>query len=288
MLAGHSDDASVLAQEIDSRLLVARSAVIAAGGIARKLIAADVEVRAKGLHGDIVTSVDLAVERFLLEEITSAFPDDAYTAEESGASGVGAVWTWLIDPIDGTHNLRIGLRHVGICVAGVVKGRTRFAVVHDIYSQETFTAHEGATVQRHLPVGVPHEMRTRDTSSSDETARQTVSWIQGYEVSPDEPAAAALLSKLERTCHRVLKLWSPGLSFAMLAKGVVDAVIVFQSNNMDMHCGLYIARQAGALVSDLEGTPVEVKWCSRENDALYSFVCATPRKLATFRAMLEA
>ena len=64
-----------------------------------------VEVTAtKSSATDIVTEMDQASERLLVEHIRAVRPDDGFLgeegADEAGTSGV----TWVIDPIDGTVN----------------------------------------------------------------------------------------------------------------------------------------------------------------------------------------
>ena len=58
---------------------------------------------------DIVTEMDQAAERLIVEEIRGARPGDGFLGEEGaddqGTSGV----TWVIDPIDGTVNYLYGI-----------------------------------------------------------------------------------------------------------------------------------------------------------------------------------
>lgn len=72
---------------------------------------------------DFVTEVDRDVERMLADEIARTFPDDGFIGEEGHRSaGVSGV-TWLIDPIDGTHNFVSGGAAWAISVGMVRDGR---------------------------------------------------------------------------------------------------------------------------------------------------------------------
>jgi fructose-1,6-bisphosphatase/inositol monophosphatase family enzyme len=73
---------------------------------------------------DLLTTVDLAVERFVVSEIKKRFPHDAILAEESDSKPTdfsGRVW--MVDPIDGTWAFAHGDSGyaivVGLCTNGV-------------------------------------------------------------------------------------------------------------------------------------------------------------------------
>ena len=99
---------------------------------ARRPAPAAPRVRPKGGSGDVVTDLDLASEKLLLERVLTAFPEHAVIAEESGLLGAaGGEWTWLIDPLDGTNNVAIGLPAYVVGLALCRDGRPELGVVHD-------------------------------------------------------------------------------------------------------------------------------------------------------------
>ena len=71
---------------------------------------------------NIVTSVDIAVNEFIVGKIRESFPDDViYSEEDSGLNSTG-VNTWAIDPIDGSSNFARGIPHYAVCIAHLVGG----------------------------------------------------------------------------------------------------------------------------------------------------------------------
>ncbi|MGV8268301.1 type III secretion system regulator SuhB, partial [Pseudomonas aeruginosa] len=58
-------------------------------------------------------------------------------------SGEGAVYLWVIDPLDGTTNFIHGVPHFAVSIACKYKGRLEHAVVLDPVRQEEFTASRG-------------------------------------------------------------------------------------------------------------------------------------------------
>ena len=68
----------------------------------------DVRVEKKGAI-DLVTDVDVEVERMFRALIGQRFPDHDILAEELGQTASGARYRWVFDPLDGTTNYAHGL-----------------------------------------------------------------------------------------------------------------------------------------------------------------------------------
>ncbi|MGH8229286.1 MAG: inositol monophosphatase family protein, partial [Steroidobacteraceae bacterium] len=86
------------------------------------------EVASKS-HNDFVTEVDRTAEREIMATVRRAYPDHAFLAEESGASGAGET-VWIIDPLDGTTNFLHGFPVFAVSIACQQKGRLEHAVVY--------------------------------------------------------------------------------------------------------------------------------------------------------------
>ena len=92
---------------------------------------------------DVVTIADHQSEEAILEIIGQAFPDDAFLAEESGASGEMADRLWVIDPLDGTVNYANGVPFFAVSIGLCVEGEPKLGVVLDPTRDELFTAIRG-------------------------------------------------------------------------------------------------------------------------------------------------
>ena len=86
-------------------------------------------VHAKGTDKDMVTEVDRMIEDQLIAAIHGRFPEHDIYGEETGRSGSGSEFCWIIDPIDGTtsyihqtpyFSISIGLQRNGENIAGTV------------------------------------------------------------------------------------------------------------------------------------------------------------------------
>lgn len=67
--------------------------------------------------GSFVTAADQAAEKFLREQITRRFPEDAILGEEEGEHAGESGRRWIIDPIDGTYSFVHGVPLYGVLLA---------------------------------------------------------------------------------------------------------------------------------------------------------------------------
>ena len=90
---------------------------------------ATVPVDSKG-HLDLVTEADREVERFVIESLGRAFPDDGVFGEEGGNVRGVSGRVWVIDPIDGTFNFVRGGQNWAISIGLYEDRRPAFGVIH--------------------------------------------------------------------------------------------------------------------------------------------------------------
>ncbi|MBB6343880.1 inositol monophosphatase family protein [Nonomuraea muscovyensis] len=257
---------------------VAVEAAEAAGALLQSRAGGALGVRAKGAAGDLVTDLDLASEKLLLERILTAFPSHAVIAEEAGLLGAaGGEWTWLVDPLDGTNNVAIGLPAYVVGVALCHCGRPVLGVVHDPVSCQTWSAIRGggAVTTSGAPLAAPYHPSPHGP---------LLAWTQGYDVARDDPAACALKARLELRARRMLQLWAPLLSWAMLARGDIDGIVGYRAEAVDLPAGALLAREAGIEIRALDGGPFEDRFDGTADDR--SFVAAHPRALPGLLALV--
>src|SRR2546426_4628776 len=81
---------------------------------------------------DLVTEVDLAVERMFRDFVAGRFPDHQVLAEELGGSAaIPPGPCWVFDPIDGTTNYAHGLPIFCASLALEIDGVPEVAAVYD-------------------------------------------------------------------------------------------------------------------------------------------------------------
>lgn len=126
----------------DSQLLdVLREAAEAGATVALESFRTELDVETKSGRFDRVTDVDRAVQRRVVESLSTAAPDVPVVGEESDArkrvpeTGLA----WVIDPIDGTNNYVGGGHTWAVAVAATrdgepVAGVTTLPAVGDVYA----------------------------------------------------------------------------------------------------------------------------------------------------------
>ncbi len=234
---------------IDQAYVAAIDAVRRAGDLAGRRWSGRLDISHKGGAGDVVTNLDYEAEQIIVDRILRAFPDHRIIAEERGEIPGSDEWCWLVDPIDGTNNLALGLPLFGVCVTLCRDGRPVVSALHSGHHGVTYAAMRGRGAARPggPAVRIPRSGRPEQT---------TVSWIQGYGVSSSDSIARVALDGL--SCHfkRVLQLWAPSVDWVLLTEGKTGAVIAYRNEIEDLLGGLLIASEAGAVVTDFVGKEI--------------------------------
>ncbi|MEU8888216.1 inositol monophosphatase family protein [Streptomyces sp. NPDC048442] len=227
---------------------VAAAAVEEAGDLLRDRYGQVRTVTGKGAAGDVVTDLDLASEEIVLGRLRQHFPGDRILSEEAGELTGEGRRTWLVDPLDGSNNVAIGLCVYVVGVGLCLGERPVVGVVHEPVSRQTWYAVAGQGA--HGPGGpLP------GPAPVPPAAGPVVAWTQGYEVPRADPVAAALRATLEQRCRRVLQLWAPLVGWSLLARGAIDAFVGYRAEGVDLPAGALLAAEAGAELRTLEGGP---------------------------------
>ncbi|MBQ3157079.1 MAG: inositol monophosphatase [Clostridia bacterium] len=104
---------------------------------------ADPAVYSKGRHADFVTEADVAVQDYLIGELSRAFPQARFLAEEGEGQQLTDTFTFIIDPIDGTTNY-FRRRRCSMISIGAVEGKEPvFGMIYDPYRDELYHAERG-------------------------------------------------------------------------------------------------------------------------------------------------
>ncbi len=202
------------------------------------------EVSAKG-RNDFVSEVDRAAERDIIAVIRRSYPDHAFLAEESGASGSSET-VWIIDPLDGTTNFLHGFPVFAVSIACQQKGRLEHAVVYDPMRQELFTASRGAGA--HLDNHRIRVSRQRSLESALVATgfpyRANLKYLDAY---------LAMLKTVMQTAAGVRRPGAASLDLAYVAAGRADAFWEIGLSAWDTAAGTLLIQEAGGRIGTLVG-----------------------------------
>ncbi|MCB2214169.1 inositol monophosphatase [bacterium] len=217
-----------------------------AGDILESFIGEDLDIRHKS-RTDLVTKADHASEDYLISAIREAFQNHAINAEESGQLAGTPEHQWFIDPLDGTLNYAHGVPIYCVSIAYAHQGELVLGVIYDPTRDEMFSAERGQgaflndkpihvsdfenLIDCMLVTGFPHDRWGMPNDN-------VINFIE--------------FSKQTQTVRR---LGSAALDIAYVAAGRLDGFWEVSINSWDVAAGGLLVREAGGLVTNLEGDP---------------------------------
>jgi myo-inositol-1(or 4)-monophosphatase len=187
--------------------------------------------------GDLVTEIDHAAERAIVEGITAERPDDAILGEEgtdrAGTSGV----RWVIDPLDGTASYVRGYPGYAVSIGVEVDGEPAVGVVVDALGRRTEAVAGGAALRNERRVS-PSDVKTLDDAVL----------ATGFGYDPVKRVAEArVLEGLVGRVADIRRSGSAAMDLCAVATGEVDAYYEVHLAPWDIAAGRVIVESAGAI-----------------------------------------
>jgi myo-inositol-1(or 4)-monophosphatase len=232
---------------IKPALTVAVKAARAAGTvILRRMARLDAIPVTEKDRFDFASEVDRQAEAEIIKELKRSYPRHSILAEESGAQGKGDP-TWVIDPLDGTHNYLRGLPHFCVSIAQTVRGQAEVAVIFDPIRNELFTATQGGGA-------FVNDRRMRVAERKTLEGALLVTGLPFRQRAHLDTQLAMLRDLL--TTHQaedVRRTGSAALDLAYVAAGRVDAYFEIGLKPWDFAAGQLLVREAGGRCTDFTG-----------------------------------
>ncbi len=224
--------------------IAVRAALAGAGVIVRYIDRVDaVRTTSKGVN-DFVSDVDHESEQRIIDTIRKAYPDHSVLAEESGERGKHD-YQWIIDPLDGTTNFLHAFPHVSISIAIKYKGIVEHGLIFDPLRQEMFTATRGGGAQlddRRIRVGKRTSLEGALLCCGFE--HKSLAHLDDY---------LSTVRAFRATTAGLRETGSCALDLAYVAAGRLDGYFELGLSPWDVAAGALIVREAGGIVSDLNG-----------------------------------
>jgi myo-inositol-1(or 4)-monophosphatase len=229
-----------------SDLALLETHVRAAGEIARKFFGGDCRHWDKSA-GQPVTEADLAIDKFLMENLRAARADYGWLSEESedDPARLDAAKVFMVDPIDGTIAFVKGRPHFSICAGLVRAGQPYAGVVYNPISEEFFSARLGGGAQLN---GAPIHVSMRQTvEGCAMLGARTMFDNPAWSRPPFTPWPEMKIENRNSVAYRM----------ALVAAGQWDAMLALSAKrDWDLAAAEIICREAGGIVSSHTGAPL--------------------------------
>lgn len=229
---------------MDKELKTIIEAVKAGGKVVRDCFGKALSITEKKGAWDLRTQADIGSEKAILEILRKEFPDYNIYSEEEGETARGSDFTFVIDPLDGTHNFVLGIPWFSVNVSLMKAGRVLSAATYHPILQETYYAQIGR--------GAFLDGKRLRVNRQADMSRAVIALGCG------EVDDAFIVEKTSRRLYekgvvRATSVWSPALMMCLLAAGKIEGMISFGHELYDFAAGKLIAREAGAKITDLAG-----------------------------------
>lgn len=203
---------------------------------------ATVEYKGKN---DMVSYVDKTAEQQIVSALQNLISDAGFIAEENTSSTRGAVYNWIIDPLDGTTNFIHGIPCYCVSI-GLVKGEQLvMGVIYEPNQDECFYAWEGSKAFLN-----GKEIKV---SAVDKVSKSLIATGFPYTNYERMGPYMDVFDYCMRNTHGLRRLGSAAVDLAYVACGRFESFYEYGLNPWDVAAGAFIVQQAGGKVSDFGG-----------------------------------
>ena len=223
---------------IDSVMALARQA-------GRMMTEADrIEVKDKGSKENHVTNMDVAVQRFLREELVKLVPGSSFVGEEEDYADRSGEYFWVVDPIDGTTNYIRNLQISVTSIALVHGDEPVLGVVYNPFTDEMYHAEKGKGAYRN---GRPIHVSDRDIAHS----VFATSWC-AYDKT-QSAHSFNISNRMFYICEDIRRMGAAAYELCKLAEGCIDIYFEPILWPWDHAAASVIIKEAGGFIKGMRG-----------------------------------
>jgi len=197
---------------------------------------------------DFVTACDRASEELITEVLQKGEPGSTVLGEEFSPEVERKGLVWIVDPIDGTTNFIHGLPAFAVSIAAEIDGVLEAGVVMDVERNRIYHARRGG--------GAWLDEERIGVSRITNPAHALIG--TGFPFKDTEPLERYLaqFARVAPIASGIRRPGSAALDLAWVADGTFDAFWELVLAPWDIAAGLLLVREAGGVVTDLEGHPI--------------------------------
>lgn len=220
-------------------------AVTSAGAIMKESFQGSFKISNKEGINNLVTEVDHASEKAIIEIIKNSYPDHFILSEEAGEIVMDSDYKWIVDPIDGTVNFANGIPICCVSIAVERKGTIILGAVFNPFFDELFVAEKGkGAFLNNKPLHV-----------SDKAELDSACLVTGfpYQLLDEPNGPLVIFEKLIRKGIPLRRLGSAAIDLCWVAAGRFDGFYEHKLEAWDSAAGFLIVEEAGGKITDFSG-----------------------------------
>lgn len=212
-----------------------------------------IEMKSKS---ELVTEVDKKVDEFIVNKIKEKYPDHNILIEESGKYDQESDYTWIIDPIDGTHNFINNMPFFSVSIALMHKKNIVLGVIYFPILDELYVAEKGRGAYLN---------NKKIKVSNKKFGEHNVMVYDAHFGGGKKELKLKTFGKLVDYVSKVRIFGCATMHLVYIASGRADLGILIQTKPWDFAAAALIVEEAGGKVTDKDGN----KW-NIDTDALVS------------------
>ncbi|MBU0477139.1 inositol monophosphatase [bacterium] len=196
---------------------------------------------------EMVSEIDMESQRAILEVLNSYDASYGIITEEKGVLKEKEGKTWIIDPLDGTHNYIAGLPFSGISIALVEDNKFYLGVIYFPMEDELYYAFQGR--------GAFCNGKRVSVSENRDLSKAVINYDNQFYLSEKSFRYYKILTEKAFTT-RIFGVAIKDL--CLIASGKIDGRIWNSTKICDIAAGIVILTEAGGNITNFDGSPCSV------------------------------
>lgn len=208
---------------------------------------------------DLATRTDLLLENLIKDRLHSQFPTHSFYAEESGGHVDPNVYTWIIDPLDGTKEFVRDIPIFCITFCLVYGGNVLVSVVYNPRTHELFSAAKGSGAFKNGER--VHVLQERSLDKTNLFFR-----LPDYKEKKNIKYILEIFEKLALSCYRVRGAVNQNIALCWVGMGGYDGFVnvARSDNSWDYAPGTLFLEEAGGKLLLIEGKMIDASGADRK------------------------
>ena len=227
---------------LDEVLKVAAEATDFIRSQAGKVSSIDIETKSPN---SLVSYVDKEAEKIIVTGLSRIIRDAGFITEEETTAQTKSLYTWIIDPLDGTTNFLQQIPIYAVSIGLMHEDQLVLGVVSDVERKETFYAWKGGGAWCN---GKPIRVSDR-TDVSNAVIATGFPYASGDVL----PQLTSVFDYFLKNARGIRRLGSAAIDLAYVACGRFDVYYETTLNPWDIAGGIVLVREAGGVVTGFTG-----------------------------------